>query len=325
MTKDASVHFMQLPIWASAKNQLGWKNELTDIKSISRQVEVYKRSVPAIGNFFYIPGLGGVNTSTAKDFSSELRAVFKSKGFCLRLELDQPYDEELLNELLKNGWVKSKTHIQYRHTVVVDLSVSEDDIWMSLKSRGRYEILQAQKSGVRIEEVDATDENLKKMYELMQTTSTRNKFYIRDMKFAMEYWTKFRDLGQLKLFFAWHEDNLLSGAVILTNDNLAWYKDGGSTRVKANLMAARLLQWEAIKALKKAGITTYDLGGIPAPEIEAKSSMHGIYVFKTAYSKETVALMPTLDLPLSKRYALWLKVEAHWLRIYNLFASNLWY
>jgi len=120
------------------------------------------------------------------------------------------------------------------------------------------------------------------MYELMQVTSTRNKFYIRDMKFTMAYWQKFNQLGQLKLFFAKHEDDLLSGAIILTSNKLAWYKDGGSTRVKSNLMAARLLQWEAMKALKKAGVNTYDLGGIPSPESHHTSSMHGIYVFKNS-------------------------------------------
>jgi len=47
--------------------------------------------------------------------------------------------------------------------------------------------------------------------------------------------------------------------------------------------------------------------------------------FKTAYSKNTVELMPTMELPLSKRYALWPKAEKQWLRVYNLFAHNLWW
>ena len=62
---------------------------------------------------------------------------------------------------------------------------------MSFKSRGRYEVLQAQKFGVEIEEADPTDANLQKMYELMRVTSTRNKFYIRDSKFSMAYWKVF--------------------------------------------------------------------------------------------------------------------------------------
>ena len=323
--RSTSVHYMQLPAWAGIKSQFGWKTEHIKSTSLRSDVEVYKRFVPGVGNLFYIPGVAGVTTENAGEFTEEFRARYKQKGFGIRLELNQPEKVELLEKLQLQGWKKTKTHIQYRHTVKVDLSLSEDNIWMSLKSRGRYEVLQAQKFGVVVEDAEPTDENLQKMYELMQVTSTRNKFYIRDMKFTMAYWHKFREAGQLKLFFAWHDTDLLSGAIILTSGKLAWYKDGGSTRTKSNLMAARLLQWEAMKSLKKSGIETYDLGGIPSPESQHTSSMHGIYVFKTAYSKNSVALMPTLEMPLSGRYALWPKAEKHWLRIYNLFAHNLWW
>ena len=316
---------MQLPAWSDVKSQFGWKTERINLKSLNDEIEVYKRAVPGVGSLLYIPGLEGVDSGNIDEFTKEIKTNYKVKAFGLRLELNQPYDEALVNKAEELGWKQTKTHTQYRHTVVVDLSQPEDAIWMSLKSRGRYEVLQAQKFGVTIEDTEPTDENLKKMYELMQVTSTRNKFYIRDMKFTMSYWRKFRDLGQLKLFFAKHEDDVLSGAIILTSGELAWYKDGGSTRTKSNLMGARLLQWEAMKVLKKAGVKTYDLGGIPSPESQHTSSMHGIFVFKTAYSKDSFALMPTLELPLSAKYALWLKAEKHWLRVYNLFAHSLWY
>ena len=312
---------MQSPAWAQIKADFGWKSDQLEFEG--RQIIAYKRNIPGAGRLVYIPGLSDVSLDSK--FSNFLKATYKGKAFAVRLELNQAFNEETLKSLLKDGWKLAKKHVQYRHTVTVDLTKPEDDIWMGFKSRGRYEVQQAQKLGVRIEEADPNDANLEKMYGLMKLTSDRNKFFIRDSKFTTAYWEKFRELGQLKLFFAWHEDDLLSGAVILTNGSLAWYKDGGSTRTKSNLMAARLLQWEAMKVLKQAGITTYDLGGVPSPTVQLESSMHGIYVFKTAYSKETTELMPTLELPLSKRYALWTRVESHWLRVYNLLAHNLWW
>ena len=309
-------HYMQTELWAGVKQRFGWKY------SLHNDVIAYNRSVPGVGKLCYVPGVMGVTDPEELTESVKAQA---GKSFAVRLELNQPYDEDLLKAFEYAGWKASHKHVQYRHTVTVDLSLKEDDIWMSFKSRGRYEVLQAQKFGVVVEEAETTDANLQKMYELMKVTSVRNKFYIRDSKFTMAYWKAFSKKGQLKLFFARHEDDILAGAVILTNGELAWYKDGGSVRLKSNMMAARLLQWEAMKSLKKAGITSYDLGGIPAPESHQDSSMRGIYVFKSAYSKESVELMPTLELPLSLRYKLWPKAEKQWLRAYNFIARNLWW
>ena len=320
ITKNTSVHYMQTRAWADIKAAFGWKSDIVELGHAN--IVVYKRSVPGVGKLVYIPG---ATTTNPDGLTEVLRKRYAKKAFAARLELNQLYDERLVSRYEALGWRSIQKHVQYRHTVTVDLSQPEDDIWMSFKSRGRYEVLQAQKAGVIIEQAEPTADNLKKMYELMQVTSARNKFFIRDTKFTMAYWYKFAADNNLKLFFATHEGDVLAGAIVLISGKLAWYKDGGSVRIKSNLMAPRLMQWEIMKALKQEGINTYDLGGIPAPENHKDSSMHGIYVFKSAYSKETVTLMPTLELPLSARYALWPKAEKQWLRVYNLFAHNLWW
>ena len=307
---------MQTELWAKVKQRFGWKYTLQN------NIIAYIRSVPSLGRLYYIPGVMGL-TDPAQ-FTNDIKNHAK-KAFAVRLELNQLYDDDLVKKFVQEGWKASHKHVQYRHTVLIDLTKNQEDIWMSFKSRGRYEVLQAQKFGVEVEEAEPTNVNLQKMYELMKVTSARNKFFIRDATFSMAYWKAFAEQGQLKLFFAKHAGNILAGAVILISGELAWYKDGGSVRIKSNMMAARLLQWEAIKSLKQAGVKTYDLGGIPAPESHHDSSMHGIYVFKTAYSKESVALMPTLELPLSTKYKFWPKAEKQWLRAYNLFAHNLWW
>jgi lipid II:glycine glycyltransferase (peptidoglycan interpeptide bridge formation enzyme) len=320
---DQQRHYMQTTAWAEVKAQFGWKHEIVTLNE--KDIVVYKRLVPGLGTLLYIPGLMNLATSDVTAFTDLLRAVYARKGFGVRLEMSQVHNTELLESLKTAGWLASRRHVQYRHTVKIDLAPSEKDIWMSFKSRGRYEVLQAQKFEVKAMQVEASDENLEKMYGLMTTTSKRNKFYIRDKKFTFAYWQAFRRLNQLQVWFAYHEDDLLAGAVVLTSGTLAWYKDGGSVRIKSNMMAARLLQWEIIKSLKAQGTTTYDLSGIPAPESHKTSSMHGIYVFKSAFAKESIELMPTLELPLNARFKLWPKAEKQWLRAYNLFAKSLWW
>lgn len=315
---------MQTSTWANCRLMNGWKHIVLEMAEIpAGKVIVYYKIVPGLGRLYYIPGLSGIDQRNLISLTKELKKL--KKAFGVRLELDQPADAQLLAKMQQHGWRVSRKHIQYRHTVAIDLNASLDEIWMSLKSRGRYEVLQAQKAGVKAVQVEPNEENLTKMYNLMQTTSSRNRFYIRDKNFTLNYWRSFRKNDDLELWFAKHDGDLLAGAIVLKSGLKAWYKDGGSVRLKSNLMAARALQWEIISSLNKKGYKEYDLSGIPDPSKHQTSSMHGIYVFKTGYSKETIELIPTLDLPLSPAYKLWPKVEANWLRLYNIFKRSLWY
>lgn len=310
---------MQSEPWADIKSAFGWK-----IVKIPDSILVYNRSVPSLGKLSYIPGISGLTVSDVEKFTNNIK-VDCPKSFAARIEPYQPYDEKLVTDLLHAGWKKTKRHVQYRHTILIDLKPTEEEILANFKSRARWEIKQAMSFGVTARESETSDENLEKMFEILRETSERNSFYIRDKKFTMMYWKKFAKKGMLKLFFAKHEGDILAGAVIISNDGYAWYKEGGSLKQKSRLLGPRLLLWEVMKTLKSSGINTFDLGGIPDPAHHAASSLSGVYVFKSAFSRETVELMPTMELPLSKRYALWPKIEPQWLRAYNLFAKNLWY
>lgn len=323
---EDQTHYMQTALWAGVKKRYGWSHYEAAVPELpTGKLIVYTRRVPGLGTVCYAPGVYGLHVKNIPSVTKLLQQTAPKNAFAFRLEASDPLVHETFEALKKQGWKKTLKHVQYRHTVLIDLALPDDQLWMSLKSRGRYEILQAEKFGVVPAEVEPTDENLEKMYELMQITSSRNAFFIRDKAFTYAYWQAFREAGRLRLFFATHEADTLAGAIVLTSGTHAWYKDGGSVRLKSNLMAARLLQWDIIKTLKKQGFTQYDLGGIPDPESHQDSSMKGIYVFKTAYSKNTVPLTPTLELPLSKKYALWPKAEKQWLRAYNFFAHNLWW
>lgn len=316
---------MQIGAWADIKSTFGWKTEEVSLASIpDTPIFIYSRSVPSLGKFHYLPGITGISEDNAKQFTRELKRNLTS-GFGARIEPYQIYDESVINALEKAGWQRIKRHVQYRDTILIDLSQKEEAILASFKSRARYEIKQATTFGVSVEEAELSTRNLEIMYGLLEETSKRNKFYIRDRKFTMKYWKRFAGEGRLKLFFARHEEDILAGAVIIVNKDYAWYKEGGSQVGKNNLLGPRLLLWEAMRALKKGGVKTFDLGGIPNPENHENSSMRGIYVFKSAFSRETVTLMPAMELALNSKYKLWPKTEEQWLRVYNLFARNLWY
>lgn len=318
--KTLGTNYMQTDLWAKHKSKFGWKIEPLDFQS--KTYYSYSRYVPLLGQLNYLPNIYGVTTTNASEFTELMR---HRHGFGVKLELYQPFDDALLESLQTNGWQLAKKHIQYRDTVLINLLPSENEIFMSFKSRCRNEARKAINLGVTIEEVEASEANLALMYKLIQSTSRRKDFFVRDEAFTRSYWHAFKAANQLHLYFAKYNNEVLAGAVVLVNGDNAWYKDGGSVRNKGNLMAPRLLQWEIIKKLKAEGIKQYDLSGIPKESELESSSMRGIYTFKTGYSNDVTALMPALELPLNRRYQLWGLVEKQWLRVFNLFAHTLWY
>ena len=311
---------MQTDLWAKHKSRFGWKVE--PISFQDHTYYSYHRSIPILGQLNYLPNISGIATNNAKEFTE---LMHNRQGFGIKLELYQQYDEQLLKSLISSGWKLASKHVQYRDTVLIDLQPSEDEIFMSFKSRCRNEARKAINLGVTIDEVEANESNLTAMYSLIHSTSQRKEFFVRDEAFTKSYWEAFKSAGQLHLYFAKYNHEVLAGAVVLVAGDSAWYKDGGSVRDKGNLMGPRLLQWEVIKKLKAEGIKQYDLSGVPKESELESSSMRGIYTFKTGYSNEVTALMPTLELPLNLRYMLWRPVEKQWLRVYNLFAHTLWY
>lgn len=324
LNDSSDVHFMQTDEWANPKSSLSWKLLRPELLNTKRVV--YSRIIPGYGRLAYMPGVTGITMDNAGSFTRELKNELKGKKyFGAKLELYQLEDDALVDKLSRAGWVKAKKHIQYRHTVVADLRPSEEEIFMSLKKRARNEIRRAQQLNVQVKEIEPTDDNLESMYGLMTTTSERNNFYIRDREFTFNYWRSMRAANKLRLFFTYHGTEVLAGAVVLTSGSTAWYKDGGSIRHREKFNGPRLQQWEIIRQLKETGIKFYDLSGIPDERNYKSSSMPGIFVFKTGFAKEITRLMPTLELPLSRRFKLWHKIEPQWLRIYNLFARQLWY
>ena len=58
---------------------------------------------------------------------------------------------------MQKGWRFSQDQIQFRNTVLIDLSLSEDDLLARMKQKTRYNIRLAQKKGVKVRIGNETD------------------------------------------------------------------------------------------------------------------------------------------------------------------------
>jgi lipid II:glycine glycyltransferase (peptidoglycan interpeptide bridge formation enzyme) len=231
----------------------------------------------------------GVISAALKQFAMH-RGVFTIK---IEPELDHTVDISSLPLI-------STTPVQLNFaTVFVDLSPSVDDILLNLNQKGRHAIRRAERDGVTVEAVPATDENCDAMYALFQETATGAGFAIRPREYYRNFYRAYESLGNGQLFFAYFEGKLVAGAFAMVQGTKSMYKDGASIRQRTAYGASHLLQWHVIQWAKRHGSLEHDLAGVP-PLSEIKNPDHpfaGLARFKTSFNKQATQFVGAFEIP----------------------------
>jgi peptidoglycan pentaglycine glycine transferase (the first glycine) len=231
-----------------------------------------KKSLPLGMNYFYCPRGPIVNyklqITNYKLFNfifSEIQKIAaKENVIFLRFEpsIELPAASYQLP-------IKKTIDIQVSKTIILDLSLSEDDLLKNMHQKTRYNIRLAEKKGVKIRE--AGIEEFDKFWALMSATVNRDGFRLH----AKEYYQKMLagDSNFIKLFLGFAprspdegegeaEGKILCGGIFSFFGDTAVYLHGASSDENRELMAPHLLQWELIKKAKSLGCKYYDFSGI---------------------------------------------------------------
>ncbi len=285
--------------------------ELSDGSTL--QIAFLTRKVPGLGELWYTPkGPGVKSLAQLKEFIDQVRTYVTDKNvFMVKVEPDLLIADAPKAKLENLGLVKSQFNLQWNQaTTLVDLGPSEDEILAGFKQKTRYNIRLAARKGVEVAPVELSPKNMATMYGLLKATQERNGFYMRSQSYLEGFWQAYAKAGMGQLFFATHEGEVLSGLFALYLGKKGLYKDGGSTRAKANLMAPYVMQWEVMKWLKARGVVEYDLHGMP-PKAELENPNHplaGLVQFKSGFNPEVTEYVGVYNLPIDQRkYARWTK------------------
>ncbi len=322
---SSSPHYMQSSTWGKTKGGSAWPITHLHVEhgKGTYPLQVFSRSVPGLGKLHYAPEAAAIEPAFVPELTKHIKSSYR-RGLAIKFELYQPHNNKLIAAFKAAGW-RAGNSVQPRTTVIVNLKGTPDELFASYKKRARYEMRVGERNGVRVEKAAPTRENFDKLSTLIRTTGQRSGAFFRSEAYFHNYWQAFTAANQGRLYFAWHEKDLLAGAFIIEYGKTAWYKDGGSVREKSELMASRYLQWHIMRDMQAKGLLFYDLSGIPAKHEAEQSSMKGLYVFKTGFSDETTTLMPAMELPLGRRYPLWPRSETQFLRAYSGFKHDFWY
>jgi len=200
----------------------------------------------------------------------------------------------VMSELKRRGWEYSSDQIQFRNTVLIDLSPSEEEMLASMKQKTRYNVRLATKKDVDLRVGKLED--LPMLYKMYAETSVRDGFVIRDEGYYKTVWTLFMNSSEptCEPLIAEVDGEPVAAIFVFYFAGRAYYIYGMSRSVHREKMPTYLLQWEAMKRAKAKGCTMYDLWG--APEVfDEGDSMWGVYRFKEGLGGEVVRTLGAYD------------------------------
>lgn len=332
-------HIYQAQEWGDYKEGYGWRAERLIWEDTNARVaiQLLVKTAPGFGNIWYAPKGPGLFTAHGAEkaeikhfaaFTKDLTAYIKQhdpKAFMIMAE-PEIYDDYGYRPT-KQGWVKSPHDLQFRATIIVDIDKTDDELLASFKQKTRYNIRLATKKGVVIERREGTDEMVDIMYELMRDTQGRAGFFLRPKAAFAAYWQSLAaaDMGQF--FVAVHEGEILAAEFAMIFNKKAYYKEGGSSGAKRNLMAPYLLQYEVMRWARSLGATEYDLIAVPPKDkLTPDHSMYGLYQFKSGFNQEITQFIGGWEYPLKPTvHKRWLKAEPIFHRIYHRVKKNLFW
>ena len=322
--------FLQSDFWASFKEKHGWASNHLCVKYQSAEKEasfyftLLTRHIISSFHIGYVPmfpnllkegdSYSELLTAIAKAFYKQFKArlIFIRFDIDLSIKLDNALGEASQTdkvmrpqiELKKtNGFniKKAKTDIQPPDTVILNLTLSTDELLAQFKSKWRYNIRLSQKKGCVVEKLEMkTKEEIEKgialFYGLYETTSSRDGIAIHSKDYYKDLFilaNEYPDVS-VRLYVAKHSEEPLAAIITIFYNEDATYLYGASSNEKRNLMPTYLLQWQAIIDAKEWGAKIYDFYGIP-PFDDPHHPMVGLYRFNTGFGGMILHKIGSID------------------------------
>jgi peptidoglycan pentaglycine glycine transferase (the first glycine) len=290
--------------------------------------QILRNDFAARLSIFYAPKgplLGWTNESLRNHVLNDLQSFAKKQG-AIFLKMDPdiilgtgiPQGENesvdtggqaIGTDLKKRGWKYSSDQIQFKNTVLIDLSPTEEELLARMKQKTRYNIRLAEKKGVTLRIGTSTDFDM--LYKMYAETSLRDGFVIRDEAYYKTVWHLFEANGRAQVsslkspittyqlpfaepLIAEVDNEPVAAIFVFYFVGRAYYVYGMSRNAHREKMPAYLLQWEAMKRAKAKGCTVYDLWG--APDVfDDSDSMWGVYRFKEGLGGKVVRTLGAWD------------------------------
>ena len=309
-------HILQSWAWGELKAQTGWRaqrllwpaDRADAVKAAAAILirRLHPRLPVAVGYVPKGPILDWTDAVLVETVLGRIEAEARRAGAIFvkidpNVRADTPTGEVVLAALTRRGWRPSAENIQYRNTVLSDLTPDEDALLAAMKPKWRYNIRLAERKGVVVRA--GTEEDLPAFYAMYAETGARDGFLVRPFDYYRAIWARFLAEGLGGVLLAVVEGAPVAGLYLFRFGLSAWYFYGASTAQSRDLMPNHALQWAAMRWAKAAGCTRYDWWGAP-DVLDESDPMWGVYRFKQGFGGEFTPWIGAWDYPTS-RAAYW--------------------
>lgn len=316
------AHLLQTREWGEVKAQTGWEalpQVWRDERGQAQAAALVLRRRVRLGGFaaklsiLYAPRgplLDWSNEALRKRVLDDLQALARKSG-AIFLKIDpevalgtgipgsaeehaNPLGAALQAELARRGWGYARDQIQFRNTVVLDLSGDEESWLARMKQKARYNLRLAQRKGVSVRQ--GTPQDFAWIYRMYAETSLRDGFVIRPEAYYRQVWQTFYERGMCMSLLAEVEGEVVAGVMVFVFGGRAWYIYGMSRDLHREKMPNYLLQWEAMRWARQAGALVYDLWGAPE-QFDESDAMWGVFRFKEGLGGTVLRTLGAWDYP----------------------------
>ena len=163
------------------------------------------------------------------------------------------------------NWADAPTDLTPAHTLVLDLTQSEDALLALAHPKCRYNLRIADRDGITVEVTQ--DMGLcHKFYELLTETSVRSGFFCEPLGFFLNLTATTFSSDSAQMFVARYRGQILSAILVVYFGKRATYLYGASSSSHRNKMPSYPLHRAAMREARVRGCTEYDMYGIDAFE-----------------------------------------------------------
>ncbi|MBN1536554.1 MAG: peptidoglycan bridge formation glycyltransferase FemA/FemB family protein [Anaerolineales bacterium] len=316
-------HVLQTREWAQIKSQFGWQSMYKiwrEEGQVFAAAMILMRTVqlgflPIKWRIMYVPKgpllINWSNTMHRDMVLNDLYALAQENeaifikidpdiitGFGLPGDVD--YNEtdtgkSVVEHMHSLKWQFSQEQIQFRNTVIIDLTQDEITLLKNLKQKTRYNLRLASRKGVNVRMGDEHD--FETLFHIYAETASRDGFVIREKQYYMAIWDLFLKTGMGQPFIAEYEGDVIAGMILFHFGCKSWFLYGMSCTEHRDKMPNYLLQWEAIRYSKTLGCNEYDLWGAPDSNSEF-DPLRNVYRFKQGLGGRVVRHIGAWDRPI---------------------------
>ena len=241
-------------------------------------------------------------------FSDIKRAGEENGAVFVRVRPNEAMSDNILATLSRNGFREAPMYLSVEYAGILDLHKSHEEILAGASQGFRRKLRKAEKNEIEIT-ASCDDAAISEFCRLEKLHAERQKYVAFSAKFLTKQFEAFREGGEVLIYTARKESEILAQNFMIFYGPEASYHYGVSSELGTKYSAAPLLHLAAMDEARRRGCVRYNLWGIVGVD-EKSHRFYGVSEFKRSFGCEEFRYVPAHDLVLKPlRYQLDYLVE----------------